>query len=346
MKPKVKMFLARSAWGTLLALFLIFLFHFFAFSDTPAFKGIKSYLMPLWVIFLINCLFQGLLWLDRRLDRSMPWYFYPRKRLLTEVSIAFPSTLVIISLNYLFLHSQSDTTVKMISHLRFMYTYIILMLVLTAAICIVIAANFFRNWRTSLLEVEQLKQEKIKTAYQALQNQLNPHFLFNNFNMLLSEIRRDPANAVRITEKLADVYRYVLESKNHETVSLREEAEFVDALIFLHKIRFGLNLAVEVQLPADISEFRLPPLTLQILLENALKHNIVSTGHPLHIRIGIEDNYLVVANNIQLRKSTYSTGLGLENIKMRYSFLTGQKVTVITDDNRFVVKVPLLKVEQ
>jgi two-component system, LytTR family, sensor kinase len=345
-KPKVKMFLTRSAWGTLLTLFLIFLFHFFAFSDTPAFKGIHAYLMPLWVIFLVNFLFQGLLWLDRRLDRSIPWYFYPRKRLLTELSIAFPSTLVIISLNYFFLHSQSDTNVRLTSHQRFLYIYIILMLVLTAAICIVIAGNFFRNWRTSLLEVEQLKQEKIKTAYQALQNQLNPHFLFNNFNMLLSEIRRDPANAVLITEKLADVYRYVLESKNHETVSLREEAEFIEALIFLSKIRFGANLAIDVQLPSDGLEFRLPPLTLQILIENALKHNIVSADHSLHIRIGVENDYLVVDNNIQLRKSTYSTGLGLENIKRRYSFLTEQKVTVETDDNRFIVKAPLLKVEQ
>jgi LytS/YehU family sensor histidine kinase len=228
-------------------------------------------------------------------------------------------------------------------HQRFLYIYIILMIVLGAAIIIAIANNFFRNWRKSLLQVEELKREKMKSDYQALQNQLNPHFLFNNFNMLLSEIRRDPDNAARITEKLSDVYRHVLESKDHETTSLREEAEFAEAVIFLYKARFGDNLVVECRLAAEAVDYRLPPLTLQILIENALKHNVVSASHPLHIRITAEDDYLVTVNNIQPRKSTYSTGLGLKNIKMRCSFLTGRKVTAAVKDNQFIVKVPLLK---
>lgn len=299
--------------------------------------------MALWVIFVVNFLFHGLLWLDRWLDRSIPWYFFPRKRLFTEVAIALPATLAIISLNYVLMNSISERHAKMMSHQRFFYAYIIIMIVFGVAISILIANNFFRNWRKSLLEFEQLKQEKIKTDYQALQNQLKPHFLFNNFNMLLSEIRRDPDNAVRITEKLSDVYRYVLESKNHETVSLSKEAEFAKAIIFLHKVRFGDNLAVDLQLPAEVVEYSLPPLTLQILLENVFKHNVVSTMHPLHIRISVEDDYLLVVNNIQPRKSTYSTGLGLKNIKMRYSFLTERKVTVNVNNDQFIVKVPLLK---
>jgi two-component system LytT family sensor kinase len=342
LKSRVRIFLGRTIWGTLLALFLIFMFHYFTSSETPAYRGIKAYLMPLWVVVLINFLFHGLLWLDRRLDRSIPWYYYPGKRLITEVAIAFPSILVILSLNYLFIHGLSDHPIENMSHQRFLYTYIILMIVFGIAISIIIANNFFRNWRKSLLEVEQLKREKMKSDYQALQNQLNPHFLFNNFNMLLSEIRRDPDNAVRITEKLSDVYRYVLESKNHETISLGNEAEFVEAIIFLHQVRFGDNLVVENQLPVEVNDYRLPPLTLQILIENALKHNVVSASHPLHIRIAIENDYLLVVNNIQPRKSTYSTGLGLKNIKMRYSYLTERKVTVEINDNQFTVKVPLL----
>jgi two-component system LytT family sensor kinase len=290
--------------------------------------------MPLWIIFLVNFLFHSLLWLDRRLDRSIPWYYYPGKRLITEVAIAFPSILVILSLNYVFLHSVSDHPIETMSHERFLYSYIILIIVFGVALSIIIANNFLRNWRKSLLDVEQLKREKMKSDYQALQNQLNPHFLFNNFNMLLPEIRRDPDNAMRITERLSDVYRYVLESKNHETVSLGEEVEFAEAIIFLYKVRFGDHLVVER---------RLPPLTLQILIENALKHNVVSAAHPLHIRIAVEDDYLLVLNNIQPRKSTYSTGLGLKNIKMRYSFLTQRKVTVDANDNQFKVKVPLIK---
>lgn len=343
LKSKGRIFLVRTLWGTLLAFFLAIIFHYFTRSEIPASSGIQSYLMFLWVIFQVNFLFHGLLWIDRRLDRSFPWYFMPGKRLFTEIAVVFPAALVILIFNYLFVHNVIIRASETVSHPHFLHTYIILMIVLVVAMSIVIANNFFNNWRKSLLEVEQLKREKMKSDYQALQTQLNPHFLFNNLNMLLSEIRRDPDNALRITERLSDVYRYVLESKNHNTISLREEAEFAEAIIFLYKVRFGDNLVTEHRLPAEMMEYRLPPLTLQILIENALKHNVVSTAHPLHIRISVEDDYLLVVNNIQPRKSTYSTGLGLKNIKMRYSFLTGRKVTVNTNNDQFIAKVPLLK---
>lgn len=346
MKSKVRVFLLHTVFGTLLALFLIFIFHYFSSDGTPVFRGFKSYLMPLWVIFLVNLIYRGLLWLDRHLDGSIPWFYYPRKRLIVEVAIAFPATLVILSLNYAFLHMLSDgpsnQPVEAMSHQQFLYAYVILMIVFGVVMSIVIAMNFFRNWRKSLVEVERLKREKMKSDYRALQDQLNPHFLFNNFNMLISEIRRDPENAVCITEKLADVYRYVLESKNFETVSLSEEVGFVEAIIFLHRVRFGESLVVDVGLSNDVMEYRLPPLTLQILFENALKHNVVSAERPLGICIGVEGDYLVVVNDIQPRKSTYSTGLGLENIKMRYEYLTERKVVIEAEEKKFKVKVPLL----
>lgn len=342
MKTKVRTFLLHTLFGTLLALFLIFLFHYFSSDGTPVFRGFKSYLMPLWVIFLINLIYRWLLWLDRHLDGSIPWFYYPRKRLVVEVAIAFPVTLVCLSLNYMVMHMLSDIPTEPVSHRQFLYAYVILMIVFGVVMSIVIAMNFFRNWRKSLVEVERLKREKMKSDYRALQDQLNPHFLFNNFNMLISEIRRDPENAVCITERLADVYRYVLESKNFETVSLSEEVGFIEAIIFLHRVRFGESLVVDVDLPDDVMEYRLPPLTLQILFENALKHNVVSAERPLFIGIGVEGDYLVVVNDIQPRKSTYSTGLGLKNIKMRYAYLTERKVVVETEGERFKVKVPLL----
>jgi sensor histidine kinase YesM len=343
LKPKVRTFLLHTLWGTLLALFLIFIFHYFSDDGGPDYEGIKSILMPLWIIVLVNLMFRGLIQLDRWLEKSIPWFFYPKRRLAIEIAIALPAMLIILSLNYRLLHALSDHPVETLSHRQFLYTYIIIMIVLGVAMTLVIATRFFRNWRQSFMEVEQLKREKMKSDYQALQNQLNPHFLFNNFNMLVSEIRRDPDNAVLITEKLSDVYRYVLESKNHETVQLGEEVEFVEAIIFLHEVRFGDNLVVDFELPVEVMENRLPPLTLQILFENALKHNVVSAAYPLHIAVGVEEDYLVVTNNVQPRKSTYSTGMGLENIKMRYAYLTERKVTVKADEERFKVMVPLLK---
>jgi len=342
LRTNVRSFLMRTVWGTLIAFFLIFLFHYFDTGVAAKLRDIRVIMMAVWVIILVNFLFQGLLWLDRRLDRSISWYYYPKKRFFLELAIALPGSLTLIFLNYFLMYRFSSRHGEGMSHQRFLYAYILIMIVMGIAVSIIIANNFFRNWRKSLLEVEKLKQEKIKTDYQALQNQLNPHFLFNNFNMLLSEIPRDPENAMRITERLSDVYRYVLESKNRETVSLAEESEFLFAIVFLHKVRFGDNLVVNLQLPEDKMEYRLPPLTLQILFENAIKHNVVSSTHPLHIVFSIEDDTLISANDIQPRKSTYSTGLGLKNIKLRYSYLTRRKILVKADDNRFVVRVPLL----
>lgn len=345
MKRNLRPFLIHSLWGTILALFLIGMFHFLAVDENSTLRGIRNVYLPLWVIFMINIIFQSLLWLDQRLDGWIPWYDNPRKRLLTEIAIAFPTSLVVLSFNYIMMFKVSghSSSSAMMTHQRFFYVYIIMMMVLGVAVCIVIARNFFRNWRESMLEVEKLKEAKMKSDYQALQDQLNPHFLFNNFNMLISEIRRDPANAVTITEKLADVYRYVLESNGCETVTLGEEIQFSQAIIFLYQARFGDNLKIQLNVSDALLEYRVPPLTIQILIENALKHNVVSSTHPLQITIRDHNLFLEVSNNIHLRKSTYSTGLGLKNIHMRYAYLTQSQVTIEKDDSEFKVMVPLLE---
>lgn len=338
---KKKEFLIRTLWGTLVAIFLIFILHYFD-NDWSIFSGVKAFILPLWIISLFNFIFHGLLWLDGKLDQTISWFDFPKKRLVVEAGIVFPSILVIILFNYAFLKKFS-TQHEIIGHQRFIYMYIIVMIVLLVVLSIFIARNFFKNWKKSLLDFEKLKQEKMRTDYLALQNQLNPHFLFNNFNMLVAEIRRDPENAVYITEKLADVYRYVLESKNHETISLREEVEFIESIVFLYKVRFGRHLKINLDLPDEINDYRIPPLTLQILIENAIKHNIVSAAHPLHIDIIVENHNLRVTNNLQLKKSSFSTNLGLKNIKMRYSFLTERQVKVQTNENQFIVDIPLLQ---
>ena len=153
----------------------------------------------------------------------------------------------------------------------------------------------------------------------------------------------DNDKAVDYIQNLSEFLRYLLKGSNKEVVLIREELEMLRKYIHILEIRFGNNLVIDINIPEKFYHFTVPPLVLQILIENALKHNVVSTAHPLHIRIEIVDDYLVVANNIQPRQSTYSTGLGLKNIKMRYSFLTDQKVTVEVYDNQFKVKVPLLK---
>lgn len=345
MKSKYRNFLQRTLWISLLGGALILMF---SLLRRPEMKHEPQLLhiifMILYFLLIMNLLFNGLLFLDRKLDRKIPWFYYPRKRLVVEASIAVSGSVVFFTINFYFLKFVAGIPRSDFPSSRALFSYIVIMIVLFVCISIVIARNFFLNWQKSLLEVEQLKREKIKSDYQALQNQLNPHFLFNNFNMLLAEIRRAPDNAIRITETLSDVYRYVLESKNHETVSLKEEIEFAESFLFLQKVRFGVNLTTRMEVTYDMVNYRVPPLTLQILIENAIKHNVVSSGHPLTIEIVcMEDEYLAVSNNIRLKKSTYSTGTGLKNIKMRYSYLTDRKVMAEADSDRFTVKVPLLR---
>lgn len=342
LKKKSNEFFVRTLWGTLLALFQMLLLRLAATGERPVLSSALQVIAPIYLIVIFNVFLAIFLWVDRWLDERLPWYYYPKKRLYTELGIGIPISLVMSLANYYFFHFALQRPIKALPGSKFFFAYLLAMVLFVGAITVFIASNFLRKWKKSLLEVEQLKLEKMKSDYKALQTQLNPHFLFNNFNMLLSEIRRSPDNAVLITERLSDVYRYVLESKNHETVTLREEMEFAESILFLHEVRFGDHFKVKLSVPEGFSDYRLPPLTLQILIENALKHNVVSSAHPLTLEIKAEGGFLLVANTLKPRKSAYSTGLGLKNIRMRYSFLTDQKLEASADENNFTVKVPLL----
>jgi LytS/YehU family sensor histidine kinase len=193
----------------------------------------------------------------------------------------------------------------------------------------------------SLLENEKLKREKLMSDYTALQNQLNPHFLFNNLSVLISEIRYDRDRAEEFARKMADIYRYVLQSKDKTLVPVKEELRFIENYVFLHNIRLGMAVRLEVDLSDSIKEEMIPPLTLQLLVENALKHNRASEKEPLHIRISSENGNLVVSNNLQLKKTTFSTGTGLANLNERYKLLFGKEVTVEKAEDEFRVLLPM-----
>ena len=207
---------------------------------------------------------------------------------------------------------------------------------------------YFRQLRAALLEAEQLKQANLQSQLETLKNQVNPHFLFNSLNTLAALIPEDPDLAVRFVQKLAKVYRYILEIRELQTVSLADELSALRAYTFLLQIRFGDNLCISLDLPDHRLCDRVVPLSLQMLVENAVKHNVISTHRPLTIRVFVENERIIVQNNLQ-RKGQFttdeaddSTGVGLQNIRNRYRLLAGACVDVIVTTQQFAVSLPLL----
>jgi sensor histidine kinase YesM len=206
------------------------------------------------------------------------------------------------------------------------------------------AVYFFEAWKMNVRKTESLMREGVQSQLEVLKNQLDPHFLFNSMNTLAALIDDENTDAQDYLERLSDVYRYVLVSRNKNTVMLEEEIAFVDAYIYLNKIRFRENLQVEKQISTETFQQHITPLSLQMLIENAIKHNVASRENPLRIVIREEEGaYLVVENNI-LEKATLekSTRVGLVNIVNRYSLLTDRQVEIIRDEHIFKVRLPLL----
>lgn len=205
---------------------------------------------------------------------------------------------------------------------------------------------YYGEWENELLRKEQLQKENIQAQYEVLKNQINPHFLFNCFNTLTELAHEDKALTIKFIQQLAQVYRFVLEHKNQQMVDLKQELGVLDSYIFLLKIRFGDNLHINTQQAITVSDYSIVPLTLQILLENALKHNVVSKDKPLSINIDLsEDNKLVFRNNLQRKSSVQSTHIGLQNIINRYRMIADQTIDIVETATEFIVKVPLIHVE-
>ncbi|HAA13958.1 MAG TPA: hypothetical protein DCE41_20635, partial [Cytophagales bacterium] len=204
--------------------------------------------------------------------------------------------------------------------------------------------HFFAQWRQSIVEAEELKRESLVSQLDALKNQINPHFLFNSINTLIGLIDEDPRQAKEYGHRFAEIYRQLLVQGKKELITLREEMEIVALQQQLFQARFGAGLAFCIQLPEEIQTQQLPPLTLQMLVENAVKHNVVSESRPLTIRLRYADDRVWVTNPRQPKNVVEpSTQTGLENIKNRYRFFTEQAVEVNEIDGEFRVSVPLLR---
>ncbi len=224
----------------------------------------------------------------------------------------------------------------------------------------------YELWKTTSLEKEQLQRENLQSQLASLKNQVNPHFLFNSLNTLVHLIPENPDSAIKFVQKLSKVYRYILEMRDTATTPLSTELEFLNAYVFLLKERFGDNLYVNIDddvcakiegvtsshplntvVNTDVCEKHIIPLSLQILFENAIKHNVISAQRPLTISVSIEnDAHLIVRNNLQRKNQVQEgTGVGLQNIRNRYQLVSQKEVDIIVTKESFIVSLPLLNIE-
>ncbi len=217
---------------------------------------------------------------------------------------------------------------------------------LWATLTIVITFHFVYFYNEH--QKNKIKEQKViattaSAQFESLKNQIDPHFLFNSLNVLTSLIEENPENAQRFTVSLSKIYRYVLEQKDKELVTVSEELEFAKTYMNLLKMRFENSIHFEIPEYFMDPESKVVPLSLQLLLENTIKHNIASESKPLHIKISVEGGYLVVQNNLQ-KKEVLQTrkGVGLQNIVNRYGILTKRNVLIETSENVFKVKIPIL----
>jgi len=317
--------------------FLTFLLFVFECSDP------RYYLYELlWSFCLAILLWEGNRWINHLLNRYVPWQKHPVQRVFvqTGLSLAFTAwiTYFLISVLYNYLYQVE------LSFLMFRKNLFINSIISFLYSSIYAGEYFFSQWTKSLLETEKLKREQISAQYETLKNQINPHFLFNSLHTLIGLIHEDPELASEYGHHFAKVYRYVLEHRKEELVPLKKEIEIVRLYAFLLESRFGENLQIEWSLDLEGQRKYLPPLTLQMLIENAIKHNVISKEMPLKLEIKLNGSQrLLVRNNLQ-RKNSFepSTQIGLDNIQKRYQYLSDHKVIISESRDHFSVELPLL----
>ena len=205
------------------------------------------------------------------------------------------------------------------------------------------SVDFFRNWREAAIQQEEMKRAHLSLQYQTLKDQVRPHFLFNSLSSLVTLINTDPEKATRFVQKLSDVYRYVLEQRENELVHLYEEVKFLEDFIYLQKIRFGESLQVRFKLDLDQKQMIIP-LSLQMMVENAIKHNEISAEHPLIVDIFTNvKNQVVISNNLRKKEVMEdSPGMGIDNLRKRIAFFTDEPLVIEEESETFNVTIPTI----
>ncbi len=297
----------------------------------------SGYIFTLSLFFIFS---EAIILFDRLIAKKYPWH--EKVKIRTRLLILFSITWMVFmhwmipKVEPIFVRNLITDPEKYKLTLAFGIIYMIMYVVM------IIAHNFHASLKFFMIENEKLKQDKILSDYKALQDQLNPHFLFNNLSTLIAIIRTDRNKAINFAENFTDVYRYLLIGEGKASITLYEELQFLAAYTNLHKARIGEGLNIDINVNENMMDKRVPHLSLQVLVENAIKHNITSRSKPLSINIGIKNGRLFVENNKQIKESTYSTKTGLSNLGKRLKILTDEEYQITQDDDIFRVAIPMI----
>lgn len=319
---------------------------------------LRYYLLPDWSLYIhllmlftqiviLTCIWHIVKWLNALLDKRIPFY----KGAITRVVLQISLSLLLIAPIFIALFFLTHKHFPAFINKEFLGIVIALFTIVIFLFNFAFYAfHFFGNWQKSVedkaaLEVQaaDLEREKSTLQYHQLRNQVNPHYLFNTLTSLDGLIHTNPDLASEFVRHMAKVYRYVLRHTENEVVNLNEELEFIQHYIQLLQIRYAGGINIDMKISAAAKDKGIVMVTLQMLIDNAIKHNIVQENEPLHITIKDEDNYIVIYNNKQLRKQIESSnGQGLIQLKELYSYLTDKPVVIEETADMYTIKLPLL----
>ncbi|UII30177.1 histidine kinase [Fulvivirga ulvae] len=299
-----------------------------------------------WIAAVLILLWSGNRFITIQFDKHFPWLSYGNKRFFTHLFLGILYSLIIINLAYLTFKAIFTSEPPTNEQLIVMNVYGIIMFI--PVFSIYFSLHFLQYWKKSELNAEKFKKENIRTQLESLKNHLDPHFLFNNLNILSSLIDKDKNLSKAFLDNFAEVYRTILRSKDEDLIPLDEELNFIKSYMALLKTRFEDMIIFTEDIEHKFRMKMVPPMTLQMLVENAIKHNVISERKPLHILFkNIESEYFSVSNTLNKRPEELmdSSRSGLDNIRRRYAYFTQLDVKVIKTDTHFEVRVPLLEVE-
>lgn len=306
----------------------------------PNYNHNIDYFTGIVITFLV---WEGNLLIDTYMNRKYPWTGSAVKRLFMQFPISLlysaVATYILMSLYDMIITGnapQYDDPVSLVAVLMGLLATIILL-------SIELGIQFFQSWKSTLIEVQVHKELGLQAQLESLRAQVNPHFLFNNLSVLSSLVYDNQDKAVEFIKHMGKVYHYLLDVRSAELVVVESELQFIYAYSYLLQIRFDKAIELEVKKHSDCKDKRIPPLALQMVLENCTKHNIATIAQPLKISIVCLPNSIIVENNIQLKAEVSPvSGTGLENIRARYKHLSEKTISVAADKYKFIVELPLL----
>jgi len=299
----------------------------------------------LYTIFIAFVIWQGNRYLLFTLRSYFNWFEKPVKKMFALlVSIPFytmpVSILLLIGWYRIFEKGAVNWDIVITTSLVIMICVIFIVHVYETVFLV-------KESESEILRNSQLERARAESALEALKNQIDPHFIFNSLNTLSHLIEEAPVKAKQFNDNLADVYRYILQKKGSDLVLLREEMDFLDDYFSLLKIRFEKAVRLNINVKDnDLDKYLVPPISLQVLAENAIKHNEFSDSRPMIISINFVDGFLIVQNPVRKKiLSRPSSGIGLNNLKERCLLITNKEVSITQNNSAFIVRLPVLKID-